>query len=164
MTTEKGRFRSFLLASVNNFLSNQWDRATAQKRGGQYTFSSLDDGSAETRYLCESVSDFSAERMFERRWAIALLDHALGRLREECVAANKRSLFEKLKPFIPAEPDAGEYAVVALELGWTLSALGVAVHRLRQRYRELVREEVVHTVAKPEEVDGELRELLAALR
>lgn len=161
---QKGRFRSFLLVSINNFLANQWDRAKAQKRGGKNTFVSLDDGSAEARYLLESVADHSAEKLFRRRWAIALLDHALGRLREECVAAEKESLFRKLEPFIPEEPNAGEYAVVARELGWTRSALAVAVHRLRQRYRELVREEVAHTVAKPEEVDGELRDLLEALR
>ena len=110
------------------------------------------------------MSDHSAEKLFERRWAIALLDHALGRLREECAAADKGILFEKLKPFIPEEPDAGEYAQVANKLGCTRSAIAVAVHRLRQRYRELVREEVARTVAKPDEVEGELRALLAALR
>jgi DNA-directed RNA polymerase specialized sigma24 family protein len=160
----KGRFRSFLLASMNNFLANEWDRANAQKRGGQYMFVSLDDDSAEARYLLDSVADHSAERMFDRGWALTLLEHAMGRLREECLAADKKSLFEKLKRFIPEEPGPGEYAAIAGELGWTRSALAVAVHRLRQRYRELVREEVAQTVAKADEVDGELRELLAVLK
>jgi RNA polymerase sigma-70 factor (ECF subfamily) len=160
----KGKFRSFLLASMNHFLANEWDRVKAAKRGGNCTFISLDDGTAETCYLAEAVIDPSAERMFERRWAVTMLDQAFVRLREECAAAGKADLFAHLNPFLAEEPDPGEYAAVAATQGWTQSTVAVAVHRLRQRFRELVREEIAHTVASPEEIPGELQQFLAALQ
>lgn len=161
---EKGRFRSFLLASMNHFLANEWDRAKAEKRGGKASFISLDEESAESRYAREDVLDQQAERMFESRWALVLLEAALGRLQTEASSAGKSALFEKLKGFLEAEPEPGEYARLAGELGWTSGAVAVAVHRLRGRYRELLVEEVAATVSGAEDIEDELRLLMAALQ
>lgn len=161
---EKGKFRSFLLASMNHFLANEWDRRQSLKRGGGCKFVSVDDGSAEAQYLKESVSDDTAESLFDRRWAITLLEQALARLRNEWILVGKGDLFEKLKEFIPEKPNTGEYGRLADELKWKRSTLNVTVHRLRQRYSELVREEVAHTLDDPGQVNDELRDLLAALR
>jgi len=161
---EKGRFRSFLLASMNNFLANEWDRAKAEKRGGKASFVSLDEESAEGRYVREDICDQQAERVFESRWALVLLETALARLQAEASSAGKGALFEKLKGFLETEPQPGEYAKLGGELGWTSGAVAVAVHRLRTRYRELLTEEVAATVSGTEEVEDELRHLMAALQ
>lgn len=161
---EKGRFRSFLLASMNNFLANEWDRAKAEKRGGKARLLSLDADSAESRYAREDVHDQQAERVFESRWALALLEAALARLRAEVSSAGKLDLFEMLKGFLEAEPRSGEYAKLGESLGWTPGAVAVAVHRLRARYRELLLEEVAATVGEAEHVEDELRHLMAALQ
>jgi RNA polymerase sigma-70 factor (ECF subfamily) len=160
---EKGRFRSFLLASMNHFLTNEWDRRKAEKRGGKLTFLSLDDESPESRFAREDVADVSAERAFDRGWAIALLRQAMDRLQAETASAGKDALFARLKAFLQSEPAPGEYEGVAAELGWTQGAVAVAVHRLRGRYRQLVTEQVAETVAAPAEVEDELRQLFAAL-
>jgi RNA polymerase sigma factor (sigma-70 family) len=159
---EKGRFRSFLLSSLHNFLANAWDRAHAVKRGGRCRFVSLDEESAESSYLRESVADQSAEKLFERRWVVSLLDQALVRLRDECARAGKGALFNRLSPFLAEEPDPGEYAEVAAQLGWKPGAVAVAVHRLRRRYREVIRQEVERTVPSTADIDEEMRELFAA--
>ncbi len=152
---EKGKFRSFLLASLKHFLANEWDKARAQKRGGHHTFVSLD---AETRYRSEPADEPSADKLLDRQWALALLDQVLARLAAEADAKQ----FAVLKPFLTAGKDVTHYADVAVKLGMTEGAVKVAVHRLRQRYRKLLREEIAHTVASPAGVDDEIRHLFAA--
>jgi RNA polymerase sigma-70 factor (ECF subfamily) len=164
VSPDKGRFRSFLLASLNHFLCNEWDRVRAIKRGARVAFISIDEESPEHRALIESIADLTAEKAFEKRWATALLDEAFGRLRQESAQAGRAELFDWLKPFLAGEPDPGEYGTVAAQLGWAQSSVAVAVHRLRQRYAELVREEIAHTVAEPGAVETEMRDLFAALR
>jgi RNA polymerase sigma-70 factor (ECF subfamily) len=164
VSPDKGRFRSFLLASLNHFLCNEWDRVRAIKRGARVAFISIDEESPEHRALIESIADLPAEKAFEKRWATALLDEAFGRLRQESAQAGRAELFDRLKPFLAGEPDPGEYGTVAAQLGWAQSSVAVAVHRLRQRYAELVREEIAHTVAEPGAVEAEMRDLFAALR
>jgi RNA polymerase sigma factor (sigma-70 family) len=160
---QRGRFRSFLLASFNHFLANEWDKTQTQKRGGGVTFISLDAETEEGGEVLDSIADASAEKAFERHWAIEVLDQAFGRLREECLRAGKAELFNALKPHLTAEPEAGEYAALAARLGWSQGAVGVAVHRLRQRYRQLLLDQVAQTVANTNEVNDELRQVLAAL-
>jgi RNA polymerase sigma factor (sigma-70 family) len=159
---QKGRFRSFLLASLRHFLSDQRDRARAAKRGGGAEIFSLDAQDAENRYRLEPVDRMDAEKIFERWWAMTLLEQALMRLREESVIAGKGELFECLRDFVAGESEisCGE---VAVELGQTESAVKSAVYRLRQRYRALVREEIAQTVADPAEVDEEIRYLITVM-
>jgi RNA polymerase sigma-70 factor (ECF subfamily) len=162
---EKGKFRSFLLVAMKHFLSNQRREASRIKRGGGQTFLSLDEQRAEERYALEPETDFSPDRIFEQRWATTVMEQALQRLRQEqeSSAPGKARQFERLKPFLSEEPGDGEYAGLATEFGLTRGAIGVAVHRLRQRYGELVRAEIAHTVSHPTEVDEELRHLRALL-
>jgi RNA polymerase sigma-70 factor (ECF subfamily) len=159
---QKGKFRSFLLAALRHFMADQRDRARALKRGGGAEVLSLDAQEAEARYRLEPVDRLDAERIFERRWAMTLLDRALARLRDENVAAGKAQLFERLRSFVASESDVscGE---AAAQLGLTESAVKSAVHRLRQRYREMVREEIAHTVADPTEIDDEIRYLITVM-
>lgn len=158
------RFRSFLLSALNGFLANEYDRATAAKRGGGRQVLSLDAEQAERRYLLEPATNETPARIFERRWALTVLDRALIRLKDETAAAGKARQFDHLNPFLSREPAPNEYASVATELGISSGALGVSVHRLRQRYRELVRAEIANTVADLAQVDAEMRDLFAALR
>jgi RNA polymerase sigma factor (sigma-70 family) len=160
---EKGRFRSFLLASVKNFLSDEWDKGRAQKRGGGQTLLSLDDDTAEDRYQLEPADNLTPDKLFEQRWAHTLLDEAKTRLKEEYAQAGKADFYERLRVFEAADPGAPTYAQVAAEFGLTESAVKSAAHRLRQRYGELVREEVAHTVDSPEEVDSEIRYLIGVI-
>jgi len=158
------RFRSFLLNALNGFLANQYDRASAAKRGGNRQILSLDAGQAERRYLLEPATNETPEKVFDRRWALTVLDRALTRLKEETTATGKARQFDLLNPFLSREPEPGEYAGVAAKLDVSGGAVGVSVHRLRQRYREMVRAEIADTVADPAQVDTEMRELFAALR
>jgi len=159
----KGKFRSFLLAALEHFLANEWRNARAQKRGGQFSFISLDDTAAEQQYLQVSASNLSPEKLFEQQWATTLLEQVLVRLREEFVGASKEALFEELKVYLTGEKRAVSYAELALKLGTTDGALKMAVSRMRQRYGELLRAEIRNTVSSPEAVDEELRALFAAL-
>jgi len=159
----KGKFRSFLLAALEHFLANEWRRAHAQKRGGSINFISLDDDSAEQQYLQVSAGDPSPEKLFEQQWAMTLLEQVLARLREEFVAAGKVNLFGELKIFLTGEKRAISYAELAGRLGTTEAAVKTAVSRMRQRYGELLREEIANTVSSPLEVEEELRTLYAAL-
>jgi RNA polymerase sigma-70 factor (ECF subfamily) len=159
----RGRFRSFLLASLKHFLVNEWDKARAQKRGGGQVPISIDVGFAETTCHFEPADTTTAEKIFERRWALTLLDQVLRRLRNEFVASGRQELFEQLKPTLTEASHSVRYAEIATRLGTTEGAVKVAVHRLRQRYRELLRAEIAETVANPGEVDDELRNLFAAL-
>ena len=164
----RGRFRAFLFAAVKHFLANQWDKNRAQKRGGGRRIASLnasafDWDSGESRFLTEPSHDVTPERLFEREWALALLDRVLNRLRDEQTEAGKRTQFEILQPFLSLDRDTANYAEAATQLSSTESAVRVAAHRLRKRYRALLREEIAHTVAKPEEVEDELKYLFVVL-
>lgn len=159
----KGKFRTFLLASLSHFVSNERDFAAAQKRGGGSTFLSLDEMTAEQWRRLEPASELSPDKLFDQRWAMALLESAIGRLSQELAAAGKRSQFECLKPFLTTEPGDGDYAAAAHQLGTTSQSIAVLVHRLRRRYCELVRAELANTVSSPMEVEAEMRHLLAAL-
>jgi RNA polymerase sigma-70 factor (ECF subfamily) len=159
----KGKFRSFLLASLDNFLNEQRRQASAQKRGGGRVISSLDAGDAEHRYLQEPAADLSPEKLFTRRWFLTLHEEVLTRLQEEANAGgtSKAAQFERLKQFLTGDTGFGDYGQLAAELKLTPNAVAVAVHRLRARCQELWREEIARTVAGPEEIDGEIRHLRA---
>lgn len=160
----KGRFRSFLLAAMKNFLANEWDKRKAQKRGGgARNFTSLDAKSAETRYHLEPADTMTADRVFERNWALTLLDLVLQRVSEDCEAEGKGALFAALKPLLTGDAAVQSHAEIGRALGMSEGAVKVAAHRLRQRYRDTLRAEIAATVNRPEEVDEELRQLLAAL-
>jgi RNA polymerase sigma factor (sigma-70 family) len=153
----KGKFRSFLLAALNHFVSNQRDYERAAKRGGGQALISLDDTDAENRFKLEPVSDLSPEKIFEKNWFLTLFDQALARLRDEQKAAGKGELFEHLRPFIIEDAESGDYNTVATRVNMTANAVAVTVHRLRERYKKLVQDEVMRTVADPSELDDELR-------
>jgi RNA polymerase sigma-70 factor (ECF subfamily) len=152
-----------LLASLKNFLADEWDRAHAQKRGGDKKVLSLDFDAAASRYEREPADRLSPEKLFERSWALTVLTGAMDRLKAESAASDKQRLFDCLKVYLAAEKDAGSYRDVAGELDMTEGAVKVAVHRLRRRYRELVREEIAQTVTTEAQVDEEIRDLFAAL-
>jgi RNA polymerase sigma factor (sigma-70 family) len=159
-----GRLRSFLLAGLNHFLSDQRDRANAQKRGGgQATLSLTDTQGADERYRLEPVDDHSPEKLYDRRWALTLLDQVLARAEKEFGEAGKLELFQRLRVFLIAGTGEESYAEVAAELGMSREAVKKAVQRMRHRYYELFREEVARTVADPAEVVQELRYLCAAI-
>ena len=160
----KGKFRSFLLGSLEHFLAREWTKAHAQKRGGGRAVLSLNETDAENRYLLEPVHELTAAKIFDRRWATTLLDQAMARLREECVATHKGDLFEKVERFLSGEEGEASYANVPDALKMSEGAIKVAVHRLRQRYGELVRAEIAQTVETPEKADEALRYLLTVLR
>ena len=160
---QRGRFRSFLLTSLQNFLTHEWERARAEKRGGGRTFIPWDEQSPEERYRLEAASDLTPDKVYEQHWAMALFQRALGRLHNEFADANKREQFDQLKGFLSEKVGDGAYAQVASRLGMTTGAVAVAVHRLRERYGQLVREEIVHTVASPEDVEVEMRYLIALM-
>jgi DNA-directed RNA polymerase specialized sigma24 family protein len=161
---EKGKFRSFLLASVKHYLANQRDRANTLKRGGDYTFVPWDAATFDDQVLLVTLPDLSAENRYDRQWALTLLDQVLTRLRAECAAAGKTELFEALWVYLSGEKSTASYAEVAARLKMTAGSVQVAVHRLRRRYGELLRAEISHTVSRPEEIDEEIRQLFAALR
>ena len=158
----KGRFRTFLLTALNHFLANEWRNARAAKRGGGRAVISLDD-TTESRYALEPASNLTPEKLYERRWALSLFERAMGRLREHYVAAGKERHYKCLEQFLSGEASDGDYARAGTELQMAPGAVASAVHRLRQQYRELVREEIAHTVTSPDEVEDEMRSLLAAL-
>ena len=159
----KGRFRSFLLSALNHFLSDEWDKARAQKRGGGVPPVPLQFDTAETRYGVEPADNVTPERSFELRWALTLLEEVLNRLRGEYEQEGKAALFTALNPCLVGERTSQPYAELAKKLGTTEGAVKAAVHRLRQRYRALLRDEIAQTVAGPDEVDEELRHLFAVL-
>ncbi len=160
---EKGKFRSFLLKSLKHFLSDQRDKARAQKRGGGKTFVSLDDSTCEDRYRLERGAVMNPEKLFDRRWALMLLEQAKERLKEEYVRAGKSKVYERLEVFDSGESVVPSYAEVAVELELTEGGVKAAVSRMRERHRELVREEVANTVTTPAEVDEEIRCLIRAI-
>jgi len=154
-----GKFRSFLLASVKNFLADNWDREQAIRRGGGYRFVSLDQGTAESFYDVASASDSTAEHLFELRWAKSLTAGALDSLRQELHAEGKAQLFEQLKNFLTGSDVLPSYDEASTGTGLPRATVKTHVHRLRQRYREIVRREVARTVSSPHEIDEELHYL-----
>jgi RNA polymerase sigma-70 factor (ECF subfamily) len=160
----RGKFRSFLLTAFKHFLAKEHERANAKKRGGGRKFLALNIDSAERRYSREPSHDATREALYERGWALTLLEQGLTRLREEWAGAGKQRLFECLKGTLSADQSVRPYVELAGELGMSVEALKVAVHRLRRRYRELVRDEIAQTVATNEEIEDELRDLFAAVR
>jgi RNA polymerase sigma-70 factor (ECF subfamily) len=160
---QRGRFRSFLLSAMSHFLSDEWDKARAQKRGGGTAPVPLQLDTAETRYGHEPADSVTPEQTYERRWALALLEEVLRRLRVEYEKAGRLELFTALNPCLVGERTALPYAELAAKLGVSEGTVKSAAHRLRQRYRELLRSEIAQTVAEPGEVDEELRHLFVVV-
>ncbi|HMC63447.1 MAG TPA: hypothetical protein VKI65_00760, partial [Gemmataceae bacterium] len=160
---EKGKFRSFLVASLNYYVADERDRANAQKRGGGRQILSFDAHEAEERYQLEPVDERSPDKLFERRWAITLLDQVLVRLAQEFAAKGKLDLFHRLQPHLVERAGDKAYAETAREAGMTEEGLKKAAQRMRRRYHQLFREEIAQTVASPAEVDDELRHLCKVL-
>jgi RNA polymerase sigma factor (sigma-70 family) len=160
---ERGRFRSFLLTAFKRFLSKEREREKAKKRGGGRKLLPLDFEEGERRYKLEPAHEDTAERIYEQRWALTLLDRVFARLRDEFDQAGKQREFTCLKVYLTGEAGTPRYQESAADLEMTEGAVKVAVHRLRRRYRALVQEEVTQTVARPEDVDEELRHLFTAL-
>jgi RNA polymerase sigma-70 factor (ECF subfamily) len=160
----EGKFRSFLLASLENFLAKEWNRAHRQKRQGSHAVISLDGLDAESRYGLEPVEEVTAEALYDRGWAMTVLDQALTKLGEDYAAAGKGELFESLKGILSGDRTDAPYAAIAQCLSMSEEAVKVAAHRLRRRYGELVRTVIADTVSRPEEVETELGHLLAVLR
>ena len=159
----RGRFRSWLVAAVKNYLANQRDRSRAEKRGGGRRAISIDAADAESRYRLEPSHDVTPERVFERRWALTLLGQVLSALRQESVDEGKGRLFEALKDCIGGRPGDGRYRDVAADLGMAEGAVRMAAHRLRRRYRELLRQHIAQTVETPEQIDEEVAFLFSAV-
>ena len=162
ISREGGKFRSFLLTALNHFLVNEWKRAQAGKRGGGRVIE-YDESVAEHRYLGEMANTQTPESVFDQAWALALLETVMKRLRQEYVAAGKAQLFEQLRFSLTGEENDASYGELAGGLGLSENAVKIAIHRLRQRYHKLLREEVADTVTNPEEVEAELRDLLRAM-
>ena len=156
---EKGRFRSFLLACLKHFLADEWEKARTAKRGGNCFQMPLNLAGAEERYQLEACVEADAQNLYERRWALDLLNHVLDRLRHGVVAAGREVVFDQLQGCLLGERPTETYAQLGARLGMSETAVKVTVHRLRQQYRELLREEIAHTVTRPEEIDEELRYL-----
>ena len=162
---ERGKFRSFLLASLKHYLSDAFQREKSIKRGGKIEFVALDLAGAEERYHEDQATSLTAEKVFDARWAMSLLGHAIDRLRQEYVMQGKSAMVEVLKPFLDPTncKKLPSYEEAAAQLQVSLSGVKTLIHRLRKRYSEILREEVVRTVADPKEVDEEIRALCEAL-
>lgn len=162
LNSERGRFRAFLLAALKHFLANEWDRANRQKRGGGVATVPLDWQNADTRYQIDPPDNLSPDKLYDRAWAVTVLERVLTRLRGESTAEGKAELFAQLKPFLMIGKSAIPYAQVAETMKLTEGAVRVAVHRLRGRYRELLRDEVRQTISDPAQVEEEMRALFSA--
>jgi DNA-directed RNA polymerase specialized sigma24 family protein len=160
---QKGRFRSFLLASLKHYLANEWKKANRQKRGGLVETISFDAVAAEERYRLEPAAEASAELVYDRRWASAVLDTVTRKLRQEFEAAGKSNRLGPLSAFLFQEAPPGEYARLAAQWKVTESGVRSSVQRIRQRYAALFRDEIANTVNNPQEVDDEIAYLLSAL-
>lgn len=159
----KGRFRSFLLGAMNHFLSDEWDKARAQKRGGGQPVLSLEFDIAESRYAHEPADHATPEQIFERRWALILMERVLNQLRKEYDDEGRSDLFKLLTPCLLGSRTEQPYAELARKLEVSEGTVKSAVHRLRVRYRHLLREEIASTVASPDEVEDELRHMFMVL-
>ncbi len=163
LSAKRGKFRAFLLASLKHFLANEWDKSQRQKRGFGAQHLSLDWQSADERFHLDPADASSPERAFDREWALALLERVIARLGEDCGAEGKAKLFEQAKGYLMVGETAIPYADAARALGLEEGAVRVAVHRLRKRYRELLRDEIAQTLSDPAQVAEELRALQAVL-
>lgn len=164
VSPEKGRFRSYLLASANHLLANEWTRVHRQKRGGNQQPLAWDALSVEERFQLEPADRLDPGKRFEQRWAFALLNRVFDRLRVEWAAGGRRENFEALQVYLSGDHDAPGYAEAGQRIGLSEGAARVAVHRLRQRYRDLLRAEIAQTVSDPDDIEEELRDLIRALR
>ena len=162
LDSEKGKFRAFLLAALKHFLANEWDKSQRQKRGGGEIPLSLDWQTADTKFQVAAVNEPSPDKAFDREWALALLAKVIERLQKECAADGKGKLFEQLKMFLMAGGGDSAQAAVAKSLGMEEGAVRVAIHRLRKRYRALLRDEIANTLSDPAMVDEEMRALFGA--
>ncbi len=160
---EGGRFRSFLLSALKNFLANAWDRTQAQKRGGGQNPISLDDQAFESRYLADSAHMAEPEAVFERQWALAALARAHATLADEQRRLGKGSLFRLIEPHLQGDRTGRPYAEIAVELGMSEGAIKVAVHRLRHRFSEILRTEIGRTVEEEADIQDEIRHLIRAV-
>jgi RNA polymerase sigma-70 factor (ECF subfamily) len=156
----KGKFRSFLLASLQHFLANEWHKRHALKRGGGRVLIPFEATEAEEGLAADLASDMNPERLFDRRWASTVLQRAIAELRREWVAQDKEALFAELSVFLTETAGAADYDAPAARLGMTVGAVATSVHRLRKRYRELVRATLAQTVTTPLELEEEMRYLL----
>lgn len=160
---KKGKFRSFLLTSVKRFLTDEWNKANAQKRGGNVKIISIDEDMAEDRYSREPADELTPDQLYERRWAMTILDQAMADLEAEHVRAGKAELFARLNGSLLGAKDSS-YAEVGEALGLKEGAVKVAAHRMRKRFRILLRDEIARTVGEEADIDAELRDLLSVLR
>jgi RNA polymerase sigma-70 factor (ECF subfamily) len=159
---ERGRFRTFLLTSLKRFLTEEWRRANRQKRGGNQTFVPFAPEEAENRYCSEPRDELSPDILYDVRWAGVLLERVVTRLRKDYESTGRTAVYTQLQQFLWGRQTELSYAEISQELGMNTGAVKVAVHRLRQRFRDLLREEVANTVEMPEQIDDELRHLLGA--
>lgn len=164
LSAERGKFRAFLLASLKHFLANEWDKASRLKRGGGVEHLSLNLEHAEERFQHEPAAITSPDHLYDREWALALLERVILRLCDECAEEGKAALFEQCRGYLMMGETAIPYDESALALGLDEGAVRVAVHRLRKRYRELLRDEIAQTLVDLGQVEEELRSLQAALR
>lgn len=161
---ERGKFRSFLLACLRHFLANERDKARAAKRGGGRTLLSVDTDLAESRYGQEPAHQRTPERVFDKRWALTVLDQVFARLRQEWVEAGKVRQFDSLKDHLTGDKTSASYRELAEQLHMSEGAVKVAIHRLRCRFADVLRSAIAETVAGPEKIDEEIRDLFDALR
>jgi len=162
LSAERGRFRAFLLASLKHFLANEWDKSQRQKRGGGAAPLSLDWQTADTQFQIAATKEPSPDKAFDREWAVTLLARVIGRLQAECETDGRGKQFAELKIFLTAGKGALSHAEAAQKLGMEETAVRVTVHRLRKRYRQLLRDEIAQTLADAADVDEEMRALFGA--
>ncbi len=162
VTPQKSKFRSFLLVSLKNFVADEWRRSQTERRGGGKCFLSLEFEQAETSYSLEPADRLSADKLFDRSWALTVIARAMEALQGEYAKAGKGEFFEQVKGYITAEPEAGSYQQSVVRLEMSEGAVRVAVHRLRRRLREVIRSEIAETVTTGEQLEEEIRDLFAA--
>lgn len=161
--SDGGKFRSFLLVAMKRFLANAWDHANCQKRGGGVVPLSLDWQEADTRYQINPADNLTPDKLFDRAWAVTVLERVITRLRDENIAEGKAELYEQLKQFLMVGKSEISYVEAAKALAMSEGSLRVAVHRLRRRYRELLRDEIAQTLSDPAQADEEMQVLFSAL-
>jgi RNA polymerase sigma factor (sigma-70 family) len=161
--SKRGRFRSFLLATLKNFLADERDRARAQKRGGGRKLLSIDFNEAENQYALEPADRLSPEKLFDKSWALTVLERTMACLKAELAGKNKKELFDHLKIYLTAEKGSIPYRDTAAKLNMTEAAVRTAVHRMRRHYRKSLRDEIAQTVATEDQIDEEIDDLFAAL-
>jgi len=159
---EKGRFRTFMLVAFKRYLANEWDRQHAQKRGGFAPVVELDAEVAESRFASEQSHDLPPDVLFDRQWAVTLLDRTMGLLKRDYAESGRSQLFEHLNGCLVRDETALPYAEIAVQIGVTEAAVKMAIHRLRVRYREMLRQEIAQTVSVAGEIEDEIRHLFSA--